>query len=205
MIKTDIQIADKEARQTLDRMAGAVAPGRRRPLMRVLGKTVEVELRDHFQKRGREPNKRGWRKSGFWPRIRRVTALTDATDSKATVTIADPAIRQKVYGGTIRASGRISPSTGKPTKYLSIPLKEEVYGDRPCEYGPETFWPYRSRRGNLFLMGEYAQGRVQLYYLLVREVRQEPDPRALPNQRLLGEKLVRQAARFVEKEVRRGQ
>ena len=86
----------------LTRLYDRVAPGRRKPLMTVLGRRTERTFRRHFQARDAEGNKRGWPRSHFWNRIRRVTAFKGATDSAAKLAISDPAFAFKVHGGTIR-------------------------------------------------------------------------------------------------------
>ena len=94
----------------------------RKPLHAVLGKRGEIEARAHFESRNSEPNKQGWPRQQFWARIRTATAFTSADDSGAVVTIADPAINQKIYGGTI---------TPKEGTYLALPAIAEAYGRSP--------------------------------------------------------------------------
>src|SRR5437868_6486786 len=74
----------------------------RQPLNAALGKRAEIELRNHFEERNREPNKKGWDKLEFWARIRGATAFVSADKNAAHVVIADPAINQKIFGGTIK-------------------------------------------------------------------------------------------------------
>jgi hypothetical protein len=88
------------------------------PLMAALGKRAEVELRDHFADRNAEPNKMGWPSQNFWDRIRKATALLTWDDVSASIAIGDPAINQKVYGGTI---------TAKRCASLAIPASAEAY------------------------------------------------------------------------------
>src|SRR6185503_8329142 len=86
-----------------------------RPLLAVLGKRLEVTLRQHFRVRGQRPNKRGWPKQHFWDRrIRNATALSSVTDRTATVTIADPAFNAHYFGGTI---------VPKEAQNLAIPMR----------------------------------------------------------------------------------
>ncbi|MDR2845635.1 MAG: hypothetical protein LBV28_06075 [Puniceicoccales bacterium] len=92
-MQTNISIEDK-ASPALQKLLSNLL--QRQPLLTRLGKTVEVELRNHFAEKESEPNKRGWPKQHFWARIRRATAFTGADNDKATVSIAAPAFLDKV-------------------------------------------------------------------------------------------------------------
>ncbi|MDR2429399.1 MAG: hypothetical protein LBD14_00580 [Puniceicoccales bacterium] len=100
----------------LQKMIGRLT--QRQPLMARLGETLAETLREHFLARNQEPNKRGWPKTNFWARIRQATALTSATNDKATVTIADPAFAATLHGGTFTKSHGA----------YAIPLRPEANG-----------------------------------------------------------------------------
>lgn len=186
-----VEISDT-ATPLLARLSAALA--HRQPVHAVMGERVEGELKAHFAARNQEPNQRGWPKQNFWARIRNATALTSATDEGATVTIADPAINQKVYGGTIRP---------KEAKFLAIPARQEAYGVMPKSgLIPALRFAVLPRGGPVLIQAEHTaikiskdrrkgregQQRVKslgergggVFYWLRRSVTQAADPRALP-------------------------
>ena len=179
-IRTEIR---DEATPLLRRLHAQLAPGKRRPLMAFAGKALERALREHFADRDNDTTtaraRKGWPKQHFWARrIRDNTVLAEVTPDTATVRIASREFRQKYYGGTIR------PGPGK--RALAIPLTRDTYGKRassnPVEGG--LFVWKSPKTGKAFLAGNTpaADGSLQLYYRLIRSVRQQPDPRALPPQ-----------------------
>lgn len=159
-----------------------------RPLHAAMGKRAEIELRDHFQTRDAEPNKMGWASLHFWGRMRKATALGRVDDAGATVVISDPAMNQKVFGGTI---------TAKEGKFLSIPARQEAYGRSPRMFSDLHFVALSGGRGMLvqhystaltyFKRGK-KEGQIKskteqgggVFYWLVKSVTQTADERALP-------------------------
>jgi len=121
-----VTITRDSATPALAQIYDALAPGRRKPLMAVLGKTAEKEYRAWFRGRNADsPNRAGFPRSNFWSK--RIAGATNydasqTTADRAVVVISDPAINAHVYGGTWGA---------KEAKYLAIPLRGEVYGVRP--------------------------------------------------------------------------
>jgi hypothetical protein len=164
------------------------------------GKAVEVALREHFLNRNSEGNKMGWPSNNFWARIRRSTAFQDATNEKATVAISDPAINQKVFGGTIkpqRTTNLALPATamaytaGSPREGATPALKFMFAFDpasdrwRPALVAAENYARQLTkgkRKGELVkASGDKAKvGAGIVWYWLVRKVTQAADPRALP-------------------------
>lgn len=159
-----------------------------------LGGRGERELRDHFAKRESEPNKTGWPKQHFWDQIRSATALSKTDQEGATVTINDPRLAQKIYGGTI------VPGAGK--KYLALPAIAEAYGRSPrslTNLHPVIRFINGERRAVALaenLASEISYGRLRkdgtravkhtasriggIWYWLVKSVTQAKDERALP-------------------------
>jgi len=161
----------------------------RKGLHEVLGRSVEGSLRDHFADRQNEPNKRGWPKQQFWDRIRNRTAFSGATESEASVVIADRAMAAKVYGA------RIVP---KEKKMLAIPLRAEVYGVMPRAKTIPGLFLWKSPRGNLFLAAKEQGGKaLRIFWLLVSRANVPADPKALPSEAVVGAGMVEAAGDFL--------
>ncbi|MCS6243792.1 MAG: hypothetical protein H2172_16235 [Opitutus sp.] len=190
-MSVEVKVVTDEASQLLRGLTTTLGPGQRRPLMSVLGRTVEKEYREWFKIADAEkPNRRGWKRQHFWAQIRKATAFAFATDDSATVTIADPRIRTQVYGGTIRP---------KEKKFLAIPLRAEAYGVRPSSGLIEGLFPYRSKRGTL-LLGREEGGKLVNFYKLVRSVTVKADPSALPPPALTSQAVLTAARSFVQRQ-----
>lgn len=178
----------------LQRLYDAIAPGRRKPLMTVLGRRAERLFRRHFTKRDAEGNKRGWPRSHFWSRIRRATAFAAANDSAAKISIADPAFAMKVHGGTIKPI---------EAKNLALPLRPEakVAGRPRAKLIPGLF--LLKTHGRLFL-ARREERALRLYYKLVKSVTQMKDPRALPLRVEIYGELRLGITAFLKRDVKRG-
>jgi len=157
-----------------------------RPLLAAGGRQLVSDLQDHFAERNDQPNKKGWPKKNFWAGIRGATALAEVSDNSATVSISDPAINQKVYGGTI---------TPKRGKMLAIPLIADAYVAGSPRTLPINFLRLMvARSGGVYLVENDStrapKGRNKpgmsfagrFWYHLVPSVTQDPDPNALPNE-----------------------
>lgn len=161
-------------------------------LLAALGKRLETDLRKHFLDRNSEPNQRNWPKKNFWSRIASATALESVSGNEAVVAISDPAINQKVHGGTI---------TPKRGKYLAIPARGEAYaagsprrfdflqvifgrGRRPVALAerPRTDirWGGRNKKGQRRVTEGHTRPGGLVWYWLTKSVTQGPDRRALP-------------------------
>lgn len=181
----------------------------RQPLNAVLGKRAEIELRDHFEKRNAEPNKAGWDKLEFWARIRNATSFVSADKNAAHVVIADPAINQKVFGGTIKP---------RDATYLALPAIAEAYGKSPRVFDflhvirfhsgavalvetDRTLIRFGKKKKDgtrtVFDEGRSLRGRV--WYWLARSVTQAPDERALPTEKDFLAALMEEAQEFAER------
>lgn len=156
----------------------------RTPMMQAAGKAVEVVLHSHFDRRDAEGNKKGWPRKHFWSRVvRRATAFETATADEATVKIASREFRQKFYGGTITAGSG---------KFLAIPLTARAYAaGRPRNWSGEPLKVVRFPSGAVVLRERGFRDKDQsmqggeAQYLLVKRVRQERDPRALPSETMM--------------------
>jgi hypothetical protein len=201
----EFEIRDN-ASPVLEELLQAMAPER---ILQVAGKAVEVELRQHFLDRNSEGNKQGWPPNNFWNRIRNATALGEVTPIDATVVVADPAMNQKIYGGTI---------TPKRCKYLALPASAQAYAaGSPREGGGPnlTFafgfdsqrqvwrpalvakYNYQRRAAKGKKAGQLVnakatkatEGAGTVWYWLVASVTQDPDPDALPDRAVIDQKI----------------
>lgn len=155
-------------------------PSEPRRIMNAAGKQLEGDLRDHFQARNQEPNKQGFPRKNFWAGIANKTLFSSMSLSgdEAVVTVSDPAINQKVYGGTI---------TPKRGRALAIPLIGEAYkAGSPRALQNNFLRLLVTKAGKAFLVErETTKGKSmsfagRFWYQLVPKVTQAPDPRALP-------------------------
>jgi hypothetical protein len=168
-----------------------------RPFMASLGKRLETLLRDHFRRKDKVPNKRGWRKSHFWGRrIRNATTLTEVTERAATVTIADPAFAAQLHGTVIRP---------KEARALAIPLIEEAYGIQPSSGLIEGLFIIRPKgEEHAFLARDHAtQEGLEYVYLLTKRATIPADPTALPPEQLVNQSLLDQATRWLSTHLRK--
>jgi hypothetical protein len=183
-VNITVTVADPASGQLARLRAGLQ---NRRVLHEAMGRGVEVALKSHFA--SRPANKRGWRSPGgsFWARVSRATSLVSADDAGATVAIADPAIRQKIHGGTI------VPREGK---HLAIPAIAAAYGRSPLQR--DDLVPLVRRVGGrprAVALVQRAQSDLRtraetggtVWYWLVKRVTQRPDPDALPRPAALRE------------------
>jgi hypothetical protein len=192
MITGEIKVHDT-ATPRLRELYDRVAPGRRGPLVRRLGKALEATLQEHFRRRNLASDaeskraQKGFPQSGLWARIRRSTALTSANDSQATISIGEPAMRTKLFGA------RITPGPGK--RFLAIPLRAIVYG-KPPRGNPVPGMFVAWVRGKAYIAARDGD-RLTVLYRLVRSVRVPRDPQALPDPAQYREKLERIAIQEV--------
>jgi hypothetical protein len=179
---------------------------------RDLGVRAGEELRDHFRDRNVNGprNKLGARSSGFWGEIMDSVGQPEADATSATVTISDPRINQKVYGGTIKMDDRL----------LTIPNRPEAYGRSPRLFTNLKVIMFKRPKKAVGALvaaddrkfvgpkvpGKRAKfkrdelGRRPVFYWLLREIGpQAPDPHAFPAE----EKLQSALADTAEKHLNR--
>jgi len=192
-LKSKITVTDEATQAELARLASTVDGPRRQGLMQVLGKTHEQTLHRHFLRKNQKPNKRGWKKTNFWPRIRRATSYTGATTSNATIAIGDPAIAAKIYGATI---------TPRRSKFLAIPMDESVYGVRASAGTvPNLFFiPRKGSKPGGFLVQSQGDDSLRFFYFLTPKVTVPKDPTALPTEAESGRALVEAAQDYIARQ-----
>ena len=170
----------------------------KRPLLAALGKQLEIDLRKHFLARDAEGNKRGFPRKHFWRnQVAKQTALTSVSDDSATVSIASPELMHKITGGVV---------TPKRAKALAIPLSPEAYKAGSASLFPRPLtMVIRPGRPPLLvetgLIGESTSWT--LHYILLKSVKHDPDPRALPPQENINQSLLSRARAHLDRIMKR--
>lgn len=152
------------------------AAKRPRALLVAAGRAAYNQLRKHFRGKDKTPNALGGERSHFWLQVMRSTQapLPDEDARTVTISITDPRIAQKVYGGTI---------TAKRAKALTIPVSPEAYGRTAAVLEQELnvkLFVLPSQFGGGLLAQALSDNSIQIHYVLRPSVDQDPDPTALP-------------------------
>ena len=141
-------------------------------------------------------NKHGFPTSGFWKDCSRATG--SRIDADGLVVYCNKiGVRQRYFGGTIKAGSEISSFTGQPTKYLVIPANGEAYHHSPARFDRLKFVqfgrgqdapralvqvPLRGPRKPEKCGGPALQPEAQIVlYWLKKQVTQQPNPSVLPS------------------------
>ena len=192
MISIRIDYDTKDAKAALGRMRTQLAdrPGMNATVEVAAALSVKQHLTTHYAGR---INRLGGVSTGYWKGAIEGTSSThDAAG--ATVQIRQTGIRLKYDGGTIRASGRTSEVTGKPTKFLTIPVHPSAHGKTIADLGGKAAFyivPFAGGGGlaeegagtgaGVFKKtGAKAGAGDPLYFILKRSVKVTADPHILP-------------------------
>lgn len=195
MIGLAVNVKDAHAR--LQAVWGAI----KNPdgLLAVLGRDLRNQLVAHFRLRQKEnPNKLGGKRTNFWLQVARSVQNPEVESDSIRISINDPRIEQKIYGGVIRP---------KRAKALTIPVAPEAYGRTAStlehELGIKLFM-MPGHFGHGLLAGVVSKGRgknaassVKVFYVLKGSVRQKPDPEALPDHNKVIVKLATRAEGYL--------
>ena len=172
-------------------------------LNNVLGRAAFHVVRDHLRDRNLTvPTPVGAPKSNYYGRAADGTSFT-IDPGGATVSISGieaPGIALHYYGGTVKPGVNPSSATGKPTKYLTIPVSPEAYGHPASDFddlvmlwgrnGPWGLARKSLTKKQLRLIksrgytGESLTGDSagELMYILVKEATIQPNPEVLPDE-----------------------
>lgn len=93
-------------------------------------------VRDHLFALNTERHRYG---RNYYAQAARSVTVNPLGETGATIGVTQVGIRLRYYGGTVRAGKGKSSATGKPTRYLAIPAREEAYGMRPSEFHDLSF------------------------------------------------------------------
>lgn len=154
------------------KLAGALESGAQRVIDDL---TDYYHLSDQY-----EPNRfvqegTGTRRTHFWRQVADSIKGPFVSGRGVRVEITDKRIKQKIYGGEIRA---------KNVKFLTIPINPEAYARRAAELEALVgkLFVIRLKDGRLFLAGK-PEGKAVFYYRLKESVNQKPWPTAIPKRR----------------------
>lgn len=141
------------------------------------------------------------RRAHYWLGVARaVQSPVVEGDTAVSVTIADPTIAQKVFGGTIVA---------KRVQNLAIPESPEAYDRTPAVFEAETglkLFVLKTGPGghaNIILAAARGQG-IEVEYLLTHSVDQKADPTALPEEKPFADAILAKALE-VQERINRGE
>ncbi len=157
---------------------------------------VKEHLTTHYAGR---VNRLGGTSTGYWKRaIENTTGTSDAAG--ATISINQTGIRLKYEGGVIRPSGKTSEVTGKPIRFLSIPVHPAAHGRTIADLGGKSAFyvvPFAagggfSEGGTGAAAGVFRQSGGKrsdsdpLYFILKRSVTIKADRNLLPSEDAVG-------------------
>jgi len=186
-----------------------------RPIMAAAGGELARYLREYFRGRG----------GTFWPGIAEATALTEVTDTTATVSFSPPEgyhLLHKINGGTVTAKA--------PRKYLAIPANSvakkagwpshwSTRGDGKLKVLFGKNGPYAlALKQNLLKWGKRGSptatraalakgkkgnyGRGVIMYWLKHSVYHRPDPEALPDKRNMARSVIAKAEEAIARRLK---
>jgi hypothetical protein len=101
-------------------------------------------------------NQLGGQSTGYWTGVRN-SAAAEQKGNGVTITLKGAGLLMKWEGGTIKPSGRISSATGKPIKWLTIPVAPEAHGKVAAMFG-NRLYTHRFAGGTGQSLGDTRQG-----------------------------------------------
>jgi len=164
-------------------------------LWKVVGRRGANELKSHFRKRNRVPNRLGGKRTNYWRRIADSVQNPEIEPRAVTITIGDPTFGQKLFGGRI---------TAKNAKNLSLPVDPLAHGRTVAVFKQETgielfFFRPKARGLGKYLAGKNEDGSsgIRVFYRLTPFVDQKPDPEALPKDAVFDAALLDETEKYV--------
>lgn len=150
MLTIDVVITEDTATPALVELEEGLRPEN---LLPVFGRSVSNAVRDNYDDlEASRPNKMGGERQHYYSQARSATDFIVEGDH-ATVSVKEVGMRLRYFGGTVRAGVGVSSTSGKPTKYLTIPATPETYGHRAADFPDMVVLWGRD--------GPYALGRVE--------------------------------------------
>lgn len=170
-------------------LARMVTPEDMQEMTRHAGDDLRDLLKNHFVERSQRVGSRN-----YW------AGAAEATESHmegrtARVTVSHTGVRLHLEGGTVRATGRTSPVTGKPTKSLLVPGPDSPLRKRRITlaeagipedeimvlYSVKSHLPYLARVQERKRMYKGWKQKVTPLGLLLKSVTHDPDRTVLPS------------------------
>lgn len=185
--------------------------GARTQVNPVIGEAVTLLFQKHL--RGLPSNKKGYPTTHFWQRAVRATFPTVLADG-VMITISQQGIRQRYYGGDIK------PGAGK--SYLTLPANPAAYGHTAREFNLKFAFvddggfqrpALVAQRSVASQVTQTRNGKfkhtadelgVVVFYWLVRQVHQEPNPDILPDEATISATVVSTVRSVVARVIARG-
>ncbi len=131
MIRVTVAVDDKGAKSFLIDLGERVT--NRRDLNGAVARRVAEELREHWEKKNKKPNRLGSsNRTNFWAKAAGQVAVAEVTDAGATVAVGGAPGEQvqiHIFGGTV---------VPKEAKALTIPLVREAHGLSAASYEKKT-------------------------------------------------------------------
>lgn len=169
-----VHLESEEFKASLGRIIQAAK--RPKPILQAAARVIRRLLQRHFREREKTPNALGGRRTHWWAAASRATQIASVTDTEAVVSISQPGMALKVYGGVVRPV---------QAKALTIPIHAEAYGRRARTVelltGMKLFKVKPKGSKNTFLARSTGDDQIRLLYLLASSAKVRPDPNALPN------------------------
>lgn len=180
---------------------GLLAVARRpRAILQAAARSIRRDLQRHFRVREQTPNAMGGQRTHWWARVSRSTQIASVDDHQAVVSISEPGIALKVYGGTVRPVEK---------RALTIPIHPEAYGRRADTVESITgrkLWRFQPKKtGPAFLARSLGDDQIRLLYVLKASVTMRPDPDALPSVAAMEQSALKAAQDQLQSDIARQQ
>ncbi len=182
-----------EALAEVQKLGGAVAG---KDVKTIMGRAAANVLRAHFSKLANDQahhktaSALGATRTGVYEEAARGVQQPVVASESVSVGINQVAIAQRYFGGTIE------PVNGK---FLAIPARTETYGKRPREFDNLRFVLFRGTGSAALVQGGGKAGDALVYFWLVTQVTQQPDPSVLPTEPELIDPMLSNAQRYIDR------
>jgi hypothetical protein len=193
MIAYRIKIVQDTASPAVQALQVAFRPNEINPL---IGRAAAEATRQHYIELNRDrPNALGGARTNYYLGAARGTSFT-VYDDGVIISIRQIGIALRYYGGTVTAGKGVSALTGKPTRFLTIPVNPRAHGHRASEFDLEVVYNHNgvpvalATKSTLGVALKQSKGgkvlkraigrRGEIMFLLKRSVTQQADPSVLP-------------------------
>lgn len=195
MIAYSIKVTRDTARPLTQRLQAQLRPIY---LNQIVGAAATEATKRHYEQLNRErPNALGGARTNYFLGAADNTSFTtDNVDGSVIVSVRQIGLRLKYYGGTVTAGKAISAFTGKPTRFLTIPVNPKAHGHRASEFDLELVYNHNgvpvalATKSTLGVQLKATKtGKVtrrtigrrgEIMFLLRRSITVQADPSILP-------------------------